>query len=339
MPTPLHLNNSNLPDTNPAPSWMRLCLRFAAIYNIAWGAWAILAPNHFWSLLKMDLPNYPFLWQCIGMIVGVYGVGYWIAGNNPYRHWPIVLVGLLGKILGPIGFFDAHFLRDLVPLRFGITLLTNDFVWWVPFFIILFRAYQHHEFIRRNTLTRDANSSQPSPALTSALKHATTNFGTSLFDLSRESPLLVVFLRHAGCTFCREALADIAAKRATIESQGVRILLVHMGTDAQGQSTFTHFGVADLPRISDPDRTLYRAFDLSRGSLSQLFGPRVLLRGLRAGIIDRHFVGTLQGDGLQMPGAFLIHNGIIQRAFRHADAADRPDYCELAAPTIAPTTA
>jgi small multidrug resistance pump len=123
---------------------MRTALRLAAGYNVLWGAWCILFPAHFWSLLGMDQPNYPFLWQCIGMIVGVYGVGYWIAGNAPAIHWPIVLVGLLGKIFGPIGFIQAHFIDGAVPLRFGITLLTNDLVWWIPFALILHHAYTTH---------------------------------------------------------------------------------------------------------------------------------------------------------------------------------------------------
>jgi small multidrug resistance pump len=37
------------------------------------------------------------------MIVGVYGVGYYIAAYDPYRHWPIVFVGFSGKFFGPIG--------------------------------------------------------------------------------------------------------------------------------------------------------------------------------------------------------------------------------------------
>ena len=41
------------------------------------------------------------------MIVGVYGVGYATAALDPSRHWPVVLVGLLGKIFGPIGFLSA----------------------------------------------------------------------------------------------------------------------------------------------------------------------------------------------------------------------------------------
>lgn len=124
--------------TNHA-GWMGRVLRAAGVYNVLWGAWAILFPRHFWSLVDMEPPNYLFLWQCIGMIVGVYGVGYWVAARDPLRHWPIVLVGLLGKILGPIGFVDAA-VSGAVPLRFGVTILTNDLIWWAPFAMILWRA-------------------------------------------------------------------------------------------------------------------------------------------------------------------------------------------------------
>ena len=49
----------------------------------------------------MEVPRYSFLWQCVGMIVGVYGVGYLAAAAAPLRHWPIVLVGFLGKSVWP----------------------------------------------------------------------------------------------------------------------------------------------------------------------------------------------------------------------------------------------
>jgi hypothetical protein len=39
--------------------------------------------------------------------VEVYGVEYAAAALAPLRHWPVVLAGLLGKILGPIAFLSA----------------------------------------------------------------------------------------------------------------------------------------------------------------------------------------------------------------------------------------
>ncbi len=123
------------------PRWMKYVLLAAAIYNLAWGAWAILFPTAIFRWAQFDpLPAYPELWQCIGMIVGVYGIGYGIAAYDPARHWPIVLVGLLGKIFGPIGFVQAVWVERF-PLRMGWTILTNDLIWWVPFTLILAYAW------------------------------------------------------------------------------------------------------------------------------------------------------------------------------------------------------
>ena len=76
----------------------------------------ILFPAAMFQLAAMPVINYPQIWQCIGMIIGVYGIGYLIAAANPWRHWPIVLVGLLGKILGPLGVAYAIVQRTL-PLK------------------------------------------------------------------------------------------------------------------------------------------------------------------------------------------------------------------------------
>ncbi|MES2571951.1 MAG: alkyl hydroperoxide reductase [Verrucomicrobiota bacterium] len=118
-------------------------LMAAGIYNMLWGAWVVLFPNALWSWLAMPPPNYPQLWQCIGMIVGVYGIGYAIAAFAPARHWPIVLVGFLGKVFGPLGMAHALWTGTL-PWGFGVTCLTNDLIWWIPFALILRHAWKHH---------------------------------------------------------------------------------------------------------------------------------------------------------------------------------------------------
>lgn len=118
---------------------MGLILYAAAIYNILWSGTVIVAPDLAFNLAEMEPPRYPQIWQCLGMVIGVYGVGYWIAARDPLRHWPIVLVGLLGKVLGPLGFFKAALNGDL-PWLFGLTIITNDLIWWVPFGWILWKA-------------------------------------------------------------------------------------------------------------------------------------------------------------------------------------------------------
>lgn len=169
------------------PRWMSGVLVLAGLYNLAWGIWVIVWPSSCFDWLAMDPPRYPQLWQCIGMIVGVYGIGYLIAASDPLRHWPIVLVGLLGKVFGPIGFLDAAW-HGLLPWRFGWLNVTNDLIWWVPFAGILWGAWR----------SRRSATGEAVPELRLALEEARTASGVSLLGLSQTSPVLVVFLRHFG---------------------------------------------------------------------------------------------------------------------------------------------
>ena len=121
--------------------WMGIVLKLAGIYNLAFGAWVVLAPEQAFRLFEMVPPTYPFLWQCIGMIVGVYGLGYLAAAGDPLRHWPIVMVGLLGKIFGPIGFLQAA-MAGTITWSFGYLIITNDLIWWLPFTAMLWAAWQ-----------------------------------------------------------------------------------------------------------------------------------------------------------------------------------------------------
>ena len=120
---------------------MSLTLKIAAIYNILWGAWVVIFPEHFFILTGMEMLNHLMIWQGMGMVIGVYGLGYWWASADPIRHWPIVAVGFLGKIFGPIGFV-WNYMQSIAPAEFGYTLITNDLIWWLPFALILKRAYE-----------------------------------------------------------------------------------------------------------------------------------------------------------------------------------------------------
>jgi peroxiredoxin len=252
------------------------------------------------------------------MIVGVYGIGYAIAAFNPVRHWPIVLVGFLGKIFGPLGMIQALWTEQL-PWAFALNCITNDLIWWVPFALILKHAW--NEFLRdpgTNTL----------PDESKLLNTTLTTNGSSLAALSNEHPVLLVFLRHSGCSFCREALADLAANRQSIEKDGTRIALIHMGS-AESFATFAaRYGLSDVPAVSDPERRVYRVLGLRRGRLAQLLGVGVWGRGFTS-LLAGHHPGALDGDGTQMPGVFLLHHARVVRSFIHADVADRPDYVNL----------
>ncbi|MEZ6132826.1 MAG: hypothetical protein R3C59_29510 [Planctomycetaceae bacterium] len=293
----------------------------AAIYNLAWGGFAIAWPLALFRWTGFEpLPIYPEFWQCIGMIVGVYGVGYAIAATDPFRHWPIVLVGLLGKIFGPLGFAAAA-LDGRLPAALGWTILTNDVIWWIPFVVILWSAAKASQCRMAHWAVA------PPTAPIDPVGRLLSQFGASLSELSRESPVLTVFLRHSGCTFCREALADLGQQRHHVEALGTTIALIHPG-HSHPTELLERYGLADVHCFRDPAGVLYDAFRLSRGSFRQLLGPAVWWRGFLAW--QKHGIGPLNGDGFRMPGVFLLHHGAIVRAFRHLSAADRPDYVDLA---------
>lgn len=315
---------SDTPRPTLTPAWMRRWLVAAGAYNVVWGGAMVLAP--IWTLKAFGVsPSntelWPQLWACIGMIVGVYGLGYVIAARDPARHWPIVLVGLLGKLLGPIGFVDAA-MRGQLPWSMGATILTNDLLWWIPFSMILWHA---------------ARAAQPAPpegmvSLDAALDQLRDVQGRTLRALTDDRQTLLVLLRHSGCTFCKQTLSDLARQQADIERAGVGLAVVGMTASSEGlRSLGERYGVTSACWFADPDRLLYRALGLERGSFLQLFGPRVWFAGVLAASRG-HGIGKLEGDGFQMPGAFVLHRGQVVRSHRHATAADRPDLRELACP-------
>ncbi len=299
---------------------MRLSLIGASITSMLWAAWTGLWPSHVCRSIGMPIPMYPEIWQCLGLSSAVWGIAYAIAAFKPLLHWPIVLVGLLAKVAHVGGFLYA-FENERVTAALGWSIVANDLIWILPFGLILFAAY-------RNTIGRKRVTC---PNVQRLALRARTNFGATLDELSHTSPLMVVFLRHLGCTFCRETLADLSKSRAAIESTGVRIVVVHMTAEESAGPFFARYGLAHLHRVSDPQRSIYKAFGLGRGGIWELFGPRTWWRGIQAGILARHGVGTMEGDGFQMPGVFMIFHGEILRSYIHQSAADRPNYLQLAA--------
>lgn len=128
---------------NNSPNWAKNTLYLAGIYNIFWGIIVVLFPNQLFALAGMEISNYPELFQCIGMMIAVFGVAYIAAYHDPVKYWPIVLAGLIGRILGPIGFIIGVIEKKFTWMA-GLTIITNDLIWILPFFLILKLSYQQN---------------------------------------------------------------------------------------------------------------------------------------------------------------------------------------------------
>ena len=117
---------------------MRWWLLAAGVYNLVWGSVVVVAPDFPFALAGMPALAQPgrAIWQCLGMVLAAYGLGYIAASRAPLRHWPIVFVGLFGKVMGPIGFVWSAY-QGTIAWKFGTTILTNDLLWWIPFGLML----------------------------------------------------------------------------------------------------------------------------------------------------------------------------------------------------------
>ena len=125
---------------------LRRVFRIAAVYNAGWGIIIILFPNLPFQLWGIPPINYPFIMSGLGMAIGVYGYGYWVVASDLRRYPQMVVIGFLGKTLGPIGWFYTVLTTGL-PLRTMWMNVFNDFI-WLPFFIAYFVWYRRQHALQ-----------------------------------------------------------------------------------------------------------------------------------------------------------------------------------------------
>src|ERR1700734_4349197 len=114
--------------------------------------------------------------------------------------------------------------------------------------------------------------------MTAVLREYRTETGRTLLELVDESPVLLIFLRHFGCSFCRQTLDDVSRIRGQIEATGARPVFVHLGSPERAKPYFDYYHLSDVERISNPEATLYQLpfFALSRSNpYLHFFNPTV----------------------------------------------------------------
>jgi hypothetical protein len=121
----------------------------------------------------------------------------------------------------------------------------------------------------------------------------------------------------------------VARHRGAIESAGTQVAFVHMSAPDEADRWFAQYGVADVTRIADPDKHLYREFRLEQASLAELAHPRVWWPWFRTAILNRYGVGFAGPNWRQLTGVFVVHRGRLLASVRHRNSAAHPDYIAL----------
>jgi hypothetical protein len=296
---------------------MRKILLTAGIYHLLFALWANCWPHLWFDWIGLERPNHPLMWQGVGLVMGVLGIGLLIASKNPIQHWMIVLVAITKSTLGIIGFSVALF-HQQIPWHSAWMMVADDLVWWPPFAAILWACLRAHAGV-------PPTRSHPLSIKEAAGSYSLSN-GKTLAEASESKLLAMIFLRHFGCTFTRQILRSLENIQKEATAHGAELVLVHMLQS--GKETQYLGDRSGVTRIADPRCELYRAFGLGKGGFLELFGPQVWWRGALA-IFKGCGLGHLAGDGLQMPGAFLFLDGKIISSQRAHSASDLPNLAGL----------
>ena len=154
-----------------------------------------------------------------------------------------------------------------------------------------------------------------------------TNEGNDMKTITEENTVMLVFLRHFGCVFCREALDDFSKIKVKLNHLNIKLIFVHMSEESYGDQYFKEYNLESEEHISDPDMTLYEYFGLQKGTFRELYGLKVWSRAitLKFRIEPTRPFGNMR----QMPGVFLLKSGKIINSFIHKSSADKPDYLEI----------
>jgi hypothetical protein len=114
----------------------RIVFYLAGAYNIAWGVLSMMDPQWLFRFARMPTANYPEIFACLGMVVGLYGLLYWDVASAPERGCCIAAVGFIGKVLGPVG-ISILITSGRWPPRTIVLCLANDVLWWPVFALYL----------------------------------------------------------------------------------------------------------------------------------------------------------------------------------------------------------
>lgn len=299
-------------------SKLNASLFISAIYFVIWSLVVIMFPSILNSVVIEQGFTPVVFWDFMSLVTFILGIGLFIAAGNPHRHWPIILMVSLfhlamigGFVFGyTIGFFNNLFIRFII---------LNHLIWLIPNAIVLYKVYRRS--FETDEMLMDTFSSEQYP-----LSLFDTTDGRNLGEMHEEKPLMLVFLRHFGCPFCKESLLQLAEHRRQLEAEGIGIVLVYMVDDKTAEAYLTEYGLNDVAQVSDPEEIFYKSFRLKRGSFLQLFGLKVWVRWVELAFRKKLFNTKPAGDVAQMPGIFLLQDGKVVKEFVHKSVADSPDY-------------
>jgi peroxiredoxin len=111
---------------------------------------------------------------------------------------------------------------------------------------------------------------------------------------------------------------------------GVELAVIGQG-DPEDAARFRRTQhVEELPMFTDRKRESYRAAGTKVATFSELLGPSVMARGIRASVATRKRQGKVDGHAAQLGGVMIVKpDGSIAYSHLSDDASDYPENDEV----------
>ncbi|HNF93186.1 MAG TPA: peroxiredoxin-like family protein [Anaerolineales bacterium] len=148
-----------------------------------------------------------------------------------------------------------------------------------------------------------------------------------LSSLWKKQVLVLAFTRHFGCPQCKEMVDQLIDSHQTLTEAGLLLAIVSHASPESAKA-FCDQRAPNALCLADPDRTVYKAYGLYRGTLWQtILSPNIWKsnrrlarqKGIKPG------VPSPGQDVYQMSGTFVIGmDGKIRLPYYYEDIADHP---------------
>ncbi|MCB0514439.1 MAG: SelL-related redox protein [Chitinophagales bacterium] len=295
-----------------------LILTGIAIHHIVLSLLVVLLPNVLRQVFHFPISSNYLLNYNLSIVYMSLGVGYLISSSKPYQYWIFPAIGFFINLLLFI-LAIVLYITQKTGDQFLILMAINAGIFALLLFYVLQQAYEK-AYSKDNELIELFSND------TFTLNDFLTNEGESLAHICENHTVLLVFLRHFGCIFCKETLKDLSKIKNKLLLKDIPIVLVHMEDEEAAENTLAKYDMRDVAHISDPESILYKKFKLKRGRFFQLFGFNVLMRSLYLKFYYNIATEGISGDPYQMPGFFLLQKKQVVKSYIHANIADKPDY-------------
>lgn len=113
--------------------------------------------------------------------------------------------------------------------------------------------------------------------------------------------------------------------REKFEAAGAALVVVGQGTPRHAAHFREQFDLDGIELLVDPDREAYRVAGTKVATMSELFGPRSVLSGVKRAATSGVKQGTTQGHPAQLGGVLVVApGGAVAWAHLADNAGDNP---------------